>query len=230
MRWLDNDELERSDVIANCRMNRERGAVGVNSYEKELRFNPIDFLEDRLAQSQTASWLDLCCGRGRALIEAASHFAKNPNVDNVRLHGVDLIDMFDEFPVGTSRLTLTAASLHRWKPEESFALITCVHGLHYIGDKLDLIARSQNWLTEEGRFVANLDLTNLRFADGSRMRRRLTNWFRGQGIAYDSRRHLITAQGRRSVSFPLEYLGADDRAGPNASGENAVNSYYEYVG
>jgi hypothetical protein len=48
-----------------------------------------------------------------------------------------------------------------------FDLITCVHGLHYVCDKLGLIARAASWLVEDGRFVANLALDNLRFSGGS---------------------------------------------------------------
>ena len=34
------------------------------------------------------------------------------------------------------------ASLAAWRPERTFGLITCVHGLHYVGDKLGLISRA----------------------------------------------------------------------------------------
>src|SRR4051812_27297976 len=48
MRLLSDDILERSAVVANCRMNRERGLVGSNGYAKELGFNPLDLLRERL--------------------------------------------------------------------------------------------------------------------------------------------------------------------------------------
>jgi hypothetical protein len=41
--YLSDDILERSAVVANCRMNRERNLLGSNGYEKELGFNPLDF-------------------------------------------------------------------------------------------------------------------------------------------------------------------------------------------
>jgi hypothetical protein len=41
---LDNDDLEKSGVAANCRMNRKRQLTGSNGYERELRFHPLDFL------------------------------------------------------------------------------------------------------------------------------------------------------------------------------------------
>jgi hypothetical protein len=71
MKLKSDDELERSAVVANCRMNRERRLTGSNGYAKELGFNPVDFLRERFAQDRTVAWPDLCCGTGRALVEAA---------------------------------------------------------------------------------------------------------------------------------------------------------------
>src|SRR5580693_7611900 len=39
MKLLNDDELERSAVVANCRMNRERDLTGSNGYSKEVGFN-----------------------------------------------------------------------------------------------------------------------------------------------------------------------------------------------
>src|SRR5512135_1302326 len=76
-RLLDGAALLASDVVANCAMNRERQLVGVNSYARELGFDPVDVLLTRLAEVRDArpgptavGWLDLCCGRGRALLQA----------------------------------------------------------------------------------------------------------------------------------------------------------------
>src|SRR5689334_4762791 len=38
---LDDAALELSAVVANCAMNRERQLAGVNSYTRELGFNPL---------------------------------------------------------------------------------------------------------------------------------------------------------------------------------------------
>ena len=46
MRLLSDEALERSAVVANCRMNRERDLVGTNGYDKELGFNPLDVLKE----------------------------------------------------------------------------------------------------------------------------------------------------------------------------------------
>src|SRR4051812_11719739 len=66
-----DDELERSAVVANCRMNRERNLTGSNGYDWELGFNPLDHLRGRTDGGRPVAWLDLCCGTGMALIEAA---------------------------------------------------------------------------------------------------------------------------------------------------------------
>ena len=44
MELLHNDDLEKSGVVAICRMNRDQQLPGSNGYERELRFNPLDFL------------------------------------------------------------------------------------------------------------------------------------------------------------------------------------------
>jgi hypothetical protein len=64
---LDDAALEASAVVANCAMNRERQLAGVNSYARELGFNPFDLLTSVIAggsegDTRTAAWLDLCCG------------------------------------------------------------------------------------------------------------------------------------------------------------------------
>ena len=45
MKLLDDDALERSSVVANCWMNRERSLTGSNGYTKELGLNPFDHLK-----------------------------------------------------------------------------------------------------------------------------------------------------------------------------------------
>ncbi len=101
-----------------------------------------------------------------------------------------------------------------------------MHGLHYVGDKLAVLARVVRWLTPTGRFVADLDLSSVRLADGKPAGRRLTAELRTAGIDYDARRRRISCTGPRDLSLPYTYLGADDRAGANYTGQPAVHSYY----
>src|SRR5262249_51635423 len=152
-------------VVANCRMNRERELTGGNGYQREIGLHPLDFLR---ARPGPARWLDLCCGTGRALFQADALLGPH---EDVRIVGVDLHEPF--WPGEPSaRLRLVAASLHPWQTDERFDLIPCVHGLHYLGDKLGVVTRAAAWLADDGLFVANLDADNLRDEGGEPLGRR----------------------------------------------------------
>lgn len=213
-RLLDDAALTTSPVVANRDMNRERQLAGVNSYTRELGFNPVDVLAGM--PGDDVAWLDLCCGSGRALTQAAAHSGR------FTLVGVDLIDTFP-----ATGPTFVCASITEWTPDRAFDLVTCVHGLHYVGDKLAALSRIASWLTTTGRFVADLDLASIRLADGSPAGRRLPNLLRANGFTYDPRTHRIGRTGPANVDLPYVYLGADDRAGANYTGQPAVHSYYE---
>jgi hypothetical protein len=90
-----------------------------------------------------------------------------------------------------------------------------------------LVARAASWLADEGLFVANLDLKNLKLADGMAGGRKILSDLRRAGVEYDRRRHLVVCRGRKAMSLPYRYLGADDGAGPNYTGQPAVDSYYQ---
>lgn len=225
---LDDDALAATAVVANRAMNRERQLAGVNSYERELGFNPVDVLAALLRVTgapDTVAWLDLCCGTGRALIQAAGRLRAANLADRVLVQGVDLVDAFDPAP-DVPWLRLTAAPVLDWVPDRRYDLITSVHGLHYVGDKLGLLARAAGWLTGGGRFVADLDLASVRLAGGAPAGRRLAADLRAAGFGYDGRRRRIGRDDRGEVALPYEYLGADAAAGPNYTGQDAVHSYY----
>jgi SAM-dependent methyltransferase len=227
---LDDAALEVSAVVANCAMNRERQLAGVNSYARELGFDPLAVITAQAggsgrARDGTAAWLDLCCGSGRALIQAAHQVRQAGLAGRVVLVGVDLVDAFDAMPGSVPGLELVCTSVAAWQPTQSFDLITCVHGLHYIGDKLALLTRAAGWLTPAGRLAADLDLSAVRVG-GLAATRRLRSRLRAAGFAYSPRRHQITCAGRRDVRLPYAYLGADDSTGPGYTGQPAVTSYY----
>jgi len=113
-----------------------------------------------------------------------------------------------------------------WAPIRSFDLITCVHGLHYVGDKLGMLARAASWLTDTGQLVGDLDLSSIRLADGRPAGRRLTTRLHAAGFSNNHRRHHISCTGRRDVDLPYTYLGADDHVGANYTGQPAVHSFY----
>jgi SAM-dependent methyltransferase len=227
MRLLSDEALERSAVVANCRMNRERDLVGTNGYDKELGFNPLEILKEALGDQDRVAWLDLCCGSGKALIQAAAQVHAEGLSGRVVILGVDLVGMFLPFRADLTCLRLVEASLRSWQPDHPYDLITCVHGLHYLGDKLGLIARAASWLTQDGRFVANLDLDNLKLAEAQPAGHRLVAVLRGCGLEYGRRRRQVICRGKRTIGLPCRYLGADDQAGPNYTGQPAVDSYYE---
>jgi SAM-dependent methyltransferase len=221
-RLLGEPALHASSVVANCAMNRERGLAGVNSYERELGFHPLDGLRAAARERGEAAWLDLCCGTGRALIEAAAALRESGLAGRVALTGVDLVDAFDPLPPGVAGLTLACAPVAAWSPGRRYDLITCVHGLHYVGDKLAVLARAAAWLAPGGRLVADLDLGALAVPS----RRRLARVLRDAGFAYDPRRRRVSRTGPGAVRLPYRYLGADDQAGPNYTGQPAVISHY----
>jgi SAM-dependent methyltransferase len=213
LRWspladlLSDDALEASSVVANRAMNRERRLAGRDGYSRVLGF-------DILSLPQGARWLDLCCGSGRALLDAA---AARPDLD---ITGVDLVGYF----AASGPVRFETASITAWEPAAHYDLITCVHGLHYVGDKLGALLRAASWLSEDGVFVANFDASGVRLPGGAR---RLLPALREAGFTYDSRTRRIRRDGSFAGTLPFSYLGADDRAGPNYTGQPAVRSYYE---
>ncbi len=204
---LTDDALEASSVVANRAMNRERRLAGRDGYSRVLGF-------DILGLPPGARWLDLCCGSGRALLDAAE---ARPDLD---ITGVDLVGYF----AAAGPVRFVTASITAWEPAGRFDLVTCVHGLHYVGDKLGALLRAASWLSDGGVFVANFDIAGIEAPGGAR---RVLRALREAGFTYDSRSHRIRRDGPFDGTLPFRYLGADDRAGPNYTGQPAVRSYYE---
>lgn len=125
---LGPSQLEMSSVVANRRMNRERD---LRACRQELGCDPLAELRERGA-SNSVAWLDICCGTGRALVAAAKQAGPETAM---AIDGIDLVDFFDPNPF-TGTLELHACAFERWLPRKRYALVTCVHGLHYAGDKL----------------------------------------------------------------------------------------------
>lgn len=221
MRLLTDWELEQTWVVANSSMNRQRSLTGSNGYGRELGIDVLDVLRSRLRRGTTVRWLDVCCGSGLALLEAAAALRDR----DVELTGIDLVGYFagpDDPPL----LRLVSVSALDWIPRVRYDLITAVHGLHYVGDKLALLARTARWLTEDGLFAASFDPHGMRFDDGTAPVRRLTADLRRQGFRVDLRNHRISRAGRADVVLPYQYLGANARPEPNYTGQDAVVSVY----
>jgi SAM-dependent methyltransferase len=228
-RLLDDATLHASSVVANSAMNRQRQLAGVNSYAKELGFDPLQMLLANAGSSAGRSWLDLCCGTGRALLQASDQLRLAETTRQVTLVGVDLVNAFEPHQPDP-RLTFLTAPVESWEPGRTFDLITCVHGLHYLGDKLAVLAHAVRWLAPTGHLVADLDLNSIRLEGGSPVGRRLSTQLRAAGLSYDPRRRRISCSGPHDFVLPYVYLGADDRAGANYTGQPAVNSYYRANG
>lgn len=197
-------------------MNRERRLA---SYNRELGLNVAEFLSRRPGPVR---WLDLCCGTANALFEATDSLP-----GEVEIVGVDLVDFFAG-PSNPLRLQLITASVTVWAPQVAFDLITCVHGLHYVGDKLNVITQAARWLTDDGLFVANFDARSVRDPRGASAGPRLIQELRAAGMVYQARAKRISCHGRREIGLPYTYLGADDQAGANYTGQPAVNSHYRW--
>ena len=232
MKLLNEDELLDSSIVANCRMNRERRLSGDNSYSRDLRFDIAAwFSECHASQSgKTFRWIDLCCGSGIALHEAEATCSKISIP--VEIWGLDLVGHFSR-PDRESSVKLQKTSVEAWNPDGKFDLVTCVHGLHYVGDKLSAILKMIGCLADHGCMRANIDLANFRFQDGKPAGRTVARRLRAAGIEYDSRNRLLHCTRESSAppvaDLRLKYLGADDQSGPNSTGQPAVDSYYEAV-
>ncbi|BBM83441.1 class I SAM-dependent methyltransferase [Candidatus Uabimicrobium amorphum] len=216
MKLKAQQNLDDSDVVANNAMNRERGLSGINSYEKELRFSIVDFINKRLETQPQVAWLDLCCGKGYALQQASQRFSS----DKLIIYAVDLVGDFVHVAGGK----FTVGSLPEALPDRCFDLITCVHGLHYIGDKLQVIFRATQCLTSQGIFLANLDHRNIKSISGKTLRG-IVKLLRDPPCKYSG--HVLCISSQISA-FPFAFIGADDKAGANYTGQPVVDSYYDF--
>lgn len=223
---LSHSELEVSEIVANCLMNRQRQLIGSNSYTKELGLNPLSFITNRIQNQSNVAWLDICCGTGRALIHAAESLYKLELVSQTSLIGVDIVSQFYPYSPKLTNLELITNSVHTFTTSRKFDLITCVHGLHYLGDKLEVLKRAASWLADNGMLIAHLDLANLWIVEGDEAKMMPRKFLSGTGFKYNNRKKLLSLENHQELIFELEYLGADDCAGANYTGQAAVNSFY----
>lgn len=79
--------LALSEIVANSAMNRERGIAGPNSYAQDLRLDVLGFLRQCVERQGHVAWLDLCCGSGRALIEAGRALGDLGVMDPIEIRG-----------------------------------------------------------------------------------------------------------------------------------------------
>ena len=128
--------------------------------------------------------------------------------------------MFDPAPADSAAAPrLVTASVAAWEPGRPYDLITCFHGLHYVGDKLALLTRTAGWLAPGGLMTADLDLASIRLPGGLPATARRRIHLQRPPPPDDPHR-----PGRRHA--PYAYLGADDHAGPGYTGQPCVDSHY----
>lgn len=224
MQLLQEKELIWSPVVANCNMNRKRNLSGVNSYEKDIGLDIIGFLKKRINENEKVNWMDLCCGEGKAVVQAGQLFRELKMESGIEIEGLDLTDHFIE---NNSDVKLITNSTDNWMPYKKYDLITCVHGLHYVGNKLLAMEKIFNSLKTDGQFIGNVDLDNIKNEKGVSMKNDLMEILKEKQIDYNSRKRILICKGRRNVQFGFAYLGADDKAGKNYTGQEVVNSFYE---
>jgi SAM-dependent methyltransferase len=209
---LNEEDLEATAVVANNRMNRERQLRGPNGYDRDLGFDVVDLLQEA---GESAAWLDACCGSGRALFEAELL------LPTATLVGVDLVGMWWPHRSDSS-VQLVGTALRLFGTERRFDLVTSVHGLPYVGDKLGTLLRLRSWLKPGGRLAAHLDLAHV-FVDG---RPAGPGLLRELGFTWNRRRHLVHAIGPPpGIAVAPVFLGATE-AGPTFAGQPGVVSRY----
>jgi len=227
MEIKDDQTLGWSPIVANNRMNRERVAIGVNSYEQDLKLNIIEYIESNNKQGNFR-WMDLCCGKANALIQVSKHFTQKKQIPKIYFEGIDLVNFFNpQYKKYDDILRITQMNLSNWNPAEQYDLITIVHGLHYVGNKLELIIKASNALKTDGLFIGNLDLQNIKLLGNSNQQSALKKYFKEEAIVYDAKSKLLSVQGNKVVNSRFKYVGSNDKAGPNYTGQNAVDSIYK---
>lgn len=226
MTLLRADELLSSPVVANATMNRGRGLSGVNSYERDLRFSLTDFLAERVRERGGAFWYDACCGEGRALAEAGKQFAASEWGRQVRIVGVDLVRMFT--PEQVPNVSLIAADVAAFTLDRPADLITCVHGLHYLGDKMGFLQHAYAMLTPGGLLLAHLDPDNLRaFGAGASVWRQAVRRAAKGGVTLDFKGHVLRiARTETPLDFGVTFQGATVSEQPNYTGITVIDSWY----
>jgi SAM-dependent methyltransferase len=214
---LCEQDLEALDVVANSKMNRERELQGSNGYGRELGFDVISVLRER---GEGARWLDICCGSGRALAQAAEV------LPSVHLEGLDLVPYFSPAAI-SSRVHLTVGPIRTFQPTPGgYDLITCVHGLHYVGDKLAALDSMRSWLRRDGRMAATLDPGLVLFQPEEALD--VIGMLRRWGFRWDGRRRLVSARGSGARIDRVErlFFAGGSPGVMSYTGQPAVGSHY----
>ncbi len=189
----------------------------------------MEFLAERVRERGHAVWYDPCCGLGRALVDAGRQFADAGLGGQVRIVGVDLVPMFT--PEKSPNVSLRAADVAAFSLEQPADLVTCVHGLHYLGDKLGFLQNACALLAPGGLLLGHLDPNNVLVAEsGQPAWRQAARHAAANGAALDLKRHVLRVkQTDAPLVFSAAYLGATVSEQPNYTGMVVINSWYTMV-
>jgi len=225
---LTPTQILTSHIVANSTMNRSRGLSGVNSYTKDLRFEVLSHLLERHKANGSVVWYDVCCGEAHALSQAATELSDRGIRDGVKIIGADLVMSDPSDQSDQSNVTLIEGDVSTLLPTQKADLITCVHGLHYIGDKLGLLTHLSGMLAEGGIFIGNIDPANIRIQGA--VSNGWANIAKAAGIhkthlVYKDHILKIVQPGR--IGFNLVYKGATASEKPNYTGITVMDSWYD---
>ena len=159
-------------------------------------------------------------------MEAGEQFAASEWGHQVQIVGVDLVEMFT--PENAPGVTLTAADVAAFTLDRPADLITCVHGLHYLGDKLGFLQHAYAMLAPGGLLLANLDADNLRAsgADSSVWRQAVRHAGNG-GVTLDFKGHVLRIERTGvTLDFGVTFQGATVSEQPNYTGITVIDSWY----
>ncbi|MDX3234981.1 hypothetical protein PV392_04645 [Streptomyces sp. ME03-5709C] len=126
-------------------------------------------------------------------------------------------------------MELVTASVTAREPSAPYDLITRVHGLHHVGDRLGVSTRAADRLRPGGLLVAHLGPAAIRWAGGGPAGRFALAALRAEGFDYSARHHRLTLAGPRTVRLPLRFVGAGPDAGPNDTGRPGVAARYRHA-
>lgn len=226
MDFVSDHELLNSPVVANSIMNRSRALKGVNSYERDLKFDISQFILNRIKHNGAVNWCDICCGEAKALLAMYDILCAGYSGKNIELFGIDLV-VNKAYDLSTDKihLCITEGNVMEYPLPFKAELITCVHGLHYIGDKLGLLQRLYADLEIQGVLIAHIDPDNLKLPMDWKA---LLRSIRKNGVDIVYKNHIITiTKNDRDFIHGLVYKGATISETPNYTGIIAVDSCYE---
>jgi hypothetical protein len=151
--------------------------------------------------------------------------ASTPGGDCITTLGVDLIGQIAQVP----NEYVVVGDVSTFNPGYAVDIITCVHGLHYVADKLAILCHFYSLLAPEGQIVANLDLMNIIVDDQP-----IAKWTAFTKLIAEPKptatfkNHVLTlTKGSEcSLTFGLRFVGASISTEPNYSGITVVNSCY----